>query len=529
MKAVAGNKNMKNFLEKFKKQTTLTTQIIAVVGIVLVINFLSYQIFTRFDLTENKIYSISKTSKEAMRNLDDVVNIKVYFSQNLPPQYLNVRQEVKDILDEYQNYANNKLTVEFIDPQGDEKIQQELQSMGVPLLQFNVLANDKYEVINGYIGMVVQYGDNKQPIPVVNSIENLEYQLTSAIKKVTLAEIPTIVFATGHDELKRDSDITFLDRKLSEIYAIKDVDLSAGTDIASDVKTLIIAGPKITFSERQKYIIDQFIMRGGNVIFLVDGVNTNNKNLQTTPNDTGLDTLLSAYGAQVEKYFVLDKQNDRASFNQGFLTFSTEYPFFVRVTDSGLNQDNPAVAKLSNLVFPWASPLTVNTSFDNINVLAKTTADAWLMKEKFNLNPQGDFAYAPDAQTYDLAVARAGKIDSAFSAYIPQNSEEGNHLSTTPDSKIIIIGDSNFITDGFARRYPDNLVFMQNIVDYTSLDSDLINIRAKEVSERPLTEVESSRKATIKYFNVFGVTLLVLGFGLTRYYLRKKNKFADEL
>lgn len=532
LKAVGGNnKYMKSLLKKFqqfKKQTNLTTQIIIVVGIVAVINFLSYQFFTRVDLTENKIYSISQTSKEAMRNLDDIVNVKVYFSNELPPQYLNVRQEVKDILAEYQNYANNKLAVEFIDPKDNPQVQQDLQAMGVPPLQFNVLANDKYEVITGYLGIVVQYGDNKQAIPVVQDTENLEYQLTSAIKKVTMTEVPVIGFSTGHDELTLDSDISALNKKLSQIYTVKTVDLTNGMDIASDITTLVMAGPKSTFTDRQKYIIDQFIMRGGHVIFLVNGMNTD-QNLQATPNDTGLDTLLSAYGAKVEKYFVLDKQNDRASFTQGFLSFTTNYPFFVRVTDSDLNQDNPAVAKLNNIILPWASPVTINQDVNNINALAWTTADAWLMKDNFNLNPQGDFAYAPDSQTYNLAVVRSGQINSAFDSYIAKDNEEGNHLVSAEDSKIVVIGDDKFITDGFVQRYPANLVLMQNLVDYTSLDSDLINIRAKTVNERPLEDISDARKKNIKYFNIFGVTLLVLGFGLTRYYLRKKNKFTDEL
>ena len=88
---------MKNFLEKFNKQSSLTTQILTVLAILAVVNFLSYQLFVRFDLTQNKVYSISQSSKEVVKNLDDVVNVSVYFSQNLPPPYASVIQEVRDI------------------------------------------------------------------------------------------------------------------------------------------------------------------------------------------------------------------------------------------------------------------------------------------------------------------------------------------------------------------------------------------------------------------------------------------------
>ncbi|PIR94817.1 hypothetical protein COT95_02110, partial [Candidatus Falkowbacteria bacterium CG10_big_fil_rev_8_21_14_0_10_37_6] len=212
-----------------------------------------------------------------------------------------------------------------------------------------------------------------------------------------------------------------------------------------------------------------------------------------------------------------------------FVTFTTEYPFFVRIGESGLNQDNAAVAKLQNLVLPWSSPITINSTAKNIGALAWTTLDAWLMKDNFNLNPQGDFGFYQDAQSYNMAVAKIGDISSAFGAYVPLAEETGEHASSVGDGKIIIIGDANFINDSFAGRYADNVTFMQNIVDFVSLDSDLITIRAKDVSDRPLSEIEDGSKKNIKYFNVFGLTVIVLAFGLTRYYLRKKDRFADDL
>ena len=151
------------------------------------------------------------------------------------------------------------------------------------------------------------------------------------------------------------------------------------------------------------------------------------------------------------------------------------------------------------------------------------------MKDNFNLSPQGNFGFQSDAEKYNLIVSRIGNINSAFSSYIPKENETDVHVNSTEEGKIIIIGDSDFISDVFVGRYIDNLVFTQNIVDFVSLDSDLINIRAKEVSDRPLDEIEDGSKKNIKYFNVFGVTIIVLAFGLIRYYLRKKNRFADEL
>src|SRR3989344_8692869 len=181
-------------IDNFKRQYTLSTQIIIVIGIIAALNFLSYQIFTRFDLTQGKIYSLSDISKATAANLNDIVNIKAYFSAELPPQFMNVRQETKDILAEYQNYAPQKLRVEFIDPKDNLELQQKLQILGIPQLQFNILENEKYQVINGFLAIVVSFGDKQQAIPVVSDTKNLEYQLTSAIKKVTADAFPELAF-----------------------------------------------------------------------------------------------------------------------------------------------------------------------------------------------------------------------------------------------------------------------------------------------------------------------------------------------
>ncbi len=163
------------FNKKFLEKTNFGILVIIVIGILIVLNFFSYQIFYRWDLTQNKDYSISKVSKKTVSDLKDVVNIKVYFSKDLPSQFINLRQEVADILDEYVNYSNGNIRIEFIDPKKDSQTEQELAMLGIPQLQFNVLEKDKYQVVNGYLGIAVKYGDKTQTIPVVEDTRDLEY------------------------------------------------------------------------------------------------------------------------------------------------------------------------------------------------------------------------------------------------------------------------------------------------------------------------------------------------------------------
>lgn len=505
--------------KKLLKNSNFALTVVIVIGILAVVNFLSYQIFYRWDLTANKDYSISKISKKTVGNLDDIVNIKVYFSKNLPARYITLRQEVGDILDEYANYSNGNVRVEFIDPADDEDLKQELMMKGIPELQFNVLEKDKYQVVRGYLGMAVQYGDNTEAIPVIQDTRNLEYQVTLAIKKATGQINAVVGFVSSNSTLDFQNEISAAYQKVSRLYQTRPVDLAQGA-VSPDINTLIIAGPKEKFNEEELKEIDAFLMRGGSLLMLVDGVKVGD-GLTAVSNDTGLDSLLKNYGIKVNHDLVLDVSSAIASFNQGFMTFSTNYPFWVKVLKPGFDQDNASVAKLESAVFPWVSSIDVLADKinkeDNISYLARTTAKAWTQTENFNLNPQQMFFPTGDIGQRNLAVLITGKFNSAYGQ------------GSVNSGRLIVVGDSDFMTDGFVRRNPDNLILFQNLVDSLSLDGDLISIRSQGVTERPIKELSDGARAAIRYGNIFGLTLIVVAFGLIRYFIRRRNEFIDEL
>ena len=486
-------------------------------GILIVLNFFAYQIFFALDLTQNKDYSISKTTKNALKNLDDIVNIKAYFSTSLPSQYINLPQEVGDILSGYQTYSGGKVKYEFIDPKDNQELASELQIKGIPQLQFNVLAKDKYEVVNGYLGISIQYADKTETIPVVQDTANLEYLLTSKIKKITSKNAPVIAFLTGHETLSTDTDIKAAYKSISEIYDVRPVDLATDKEIPAEVKTLIIAGPKAGFKKEELETIDKFVMRGGSLLLLLDGVKVDN-GLQASVNKLGFEPLLTAYGLRLDEDLVLDMSSGIASFNQGFMTFNINYPFWPKVIKSGFDQDSTAVAKLEGVVLPWVSSIEVIKDKlpegAHISYLAKTTNQAWAQKEPFNLNPQQEIPKNKASQ-YDLAVSVTGKLKSAFGS------------NSSDDSRVILVGDSDFLRDSLSGG-SDNLIFFQNLVDSLTLDEGLINIRSKGIAARPITELSDASKVSVRYLNVFGLTVLALVFGLWRYYSRRRSRMADE-
>jgi ABC-type uncharacterized transport system involved in gliding motility auxiliary subunit len=160
---------------QLKYGTSSIAAVIIVAGILVALNVISTKLFVRADLTESKEFTVSRSSKQILRKLDDIVNVKVFFSKKLPPQLATMEQQLTDLLKEYQVYSGGKVKVRFIDPASKPELAREAQSMGIPQLQMNLLEKDQYQITNVYLGIGVQYGDKTQAIPVIDDVSSLEY------------------------------------------------------------------------------------------------------------------------------------------------------------------------------------------------------------------------------------------------------------------------------------------------------------------------------------------------------------------
>ena len=178
--------------KKIKSRTELIVYVLVVLGLIAVVNYLVSLRFGRIDLTDGKEYSISPATKKILKNLDDVINVKVYFSKNLPPNLHRTVTDVKDMLAEYKAYGGKKLRISWVDPAESEKLKTEARSMGVPEIQLQTFEKDKAQVMNGYMGIAVLFADRKETLPVVQNLKNLEYDLTLAIMKVSRSSTPAI-------------------------------------------------------------------------------------------------------------------------------------------------------------------------------------------------------------------------------------------------------------------------------------------------------------------------------------------------
>ena len=328
-------------LRKVKYSSNLFLVTLIMIGILAVINFLSIHHFKRIDLTKEKMYSVSQSTKNTLSKLKDVVNIKVYFSKELPPQLATLNSQVQDMLDEYKAYSGNNLQIEFIDPASDPSLEQRMHFIGIPKVQLNVFQKDQAQLTNVYLGMMILYQDKKETIPVIQDTRNLEYDLTSAIIRVTQKEPKTVAWMTAEPEQEFNQMTTKVREDLSKQYTLNTLDLKRGEKIPASVNTLVVVGPEET-SERAQYEIDQFIMRGGKAIFLVDTIKLDKKNmLQTQPVKHNLDEMLNGYGVKVNNDLALDRYSATVGFNRGFFSFRIPYPFWPKATEQNMDRKMP--------------------------------------------------------------------------------------------------------------------------------------------------------------------------------------------
>lgn len=521
-----------------------TLAVVAIIfGILALINFLSTRRFIRADLTEDKRYTISKATKNVLDTLDDIVTITAYFSTN-PAEVAQIRRDIRDVLDEY-NAFSKKLQIDFVNPADfDDGQKQELRFKGIPEVQINVVKKDKAEIANVYMGISIGYSGKEEILPVVRSTANLEYELTSTILKVTTKEAKTVGFLTGHGEFDiNDQNYQqfrqLLDKNAQGQYNLTSVDLQNGKAVDDTIATLVIAGVTQPLTEREKYEIDQFIMRGGRTVFLVDPIQLQPGTLQAAPLSTGLNDLLEHYGAKLGNNLLLDRRfHDTARFQQGFMTVIQPYPYFVKIIKQNFSAENTITNQLESVTLPWTSSLEIVAKEGIIaTALAKTSEFGQSVQGYYNLMPNSPIPDA-DLQAYTVAAALEGKFKSFYAGKeVPQvetaaDTEGGESSTSVQDAEarptktegeqtqIVVVGTAQFLT----QLRPDGVNFFLNTVDWLTLGDALIGIRSHAITDRPLREVSEIEKNFIRYLCTIGMPLLVVIFGLVRYFLKRRAK-----
>ena len=258
---------MKDFFKKIDLKRSVIVPGLLLFVILLLLNSISTSRFFRIDLTDNNMFSLSTSSKSVIKEIDDLLTMKVYFSDDLPGEYANNRRYLQDILEEYAAISKGNIKFEFA-PQ--DKLEEEAQKSGIMPLQLQVIENDKVEVKRVLMGMAIIFEDNKEILPVIQTTTGLEYEITTKIKKLVESDKPSVAIAQLGAQNEQYQSIQNV---LRERYDVRIVKLNE--PIPLDISAILIGGITDSLNFDEKNNLSQFMERGGNMFVSQNRVKTN--------------------------------------------------------------------------------------------------------------------------------------------------------------------------------------------------------------------------------------------------------------
>jgi ABC-type uncharacterized transport system involved in gliding motility auxiliary subunit len=490
------------------------------VGIAILSNAIGSLIPGRIDLTQGRLYTLTTVTKKTLSQLNDVVNITLFASSELPAQLQPVLRDTKDILRDYRIFGKGNIVVAIKNPSGGAEIANQAESLGVSAVRFNVIGREEFQLKQGYLGLAVSYAGEHEAIPFIQDTKDLEYQLTSFIKKLTTTEKKKIKFLSGHGEKSIFSDYRAFSKELEKQFDLDTIDLGtegdgSGTDskqsdnpIPEDTAVLVVAGPSQEIDEKTRSSIETYLDNGGTGFFLIDGVSVNPRFLSVFPNTNSFSDFIKTYGVVVEPNLVYDfRSNETVNFGGGFINFLVPYPFWIRALTSDSSQ---VTARLETVVLPWASSVSLDEAILkekglSASILLKTTEFGGTQAGSFSIDPQ---KRPSQADLSERAVAVSIRNDD--------NADKQSGI------RMIVVGDSDFLTDQFVRNSPENLAFGIEALSWLSQEESLAGIQIKQKTERKLLFKNETQMSLVKYGNLLLAFLLPAGFGLFRL-MRRRN------
>jgi gliding-associated putative ABC transporter substrate-binding component GldG len=489
-----------------RKKKQLITGFILIIGVIVLVNVLSDNFHFRLDFTADKSYTLSKATKNILKDLKEPVTITAYFSKNLPPDFLTTRNDFKDLLIEYANVSKRKVVFEFIDPSESTETEQKATQAGVQPVIVNIREKDQVKQQKAYLGAVVQFGEKTEIIPVIQPGAAMEYALSTAIKKLSVTQKPLVGFLQGHGEPNL-SAIHQVYGELGILYDVEPVTLSDSAYTLNKYKTLIIIGTKDTLPPSHIEQLERFHNEGGNICFALNHVDGNFQNATGYTLHTGIEDWLREKGLNMEDNFVVDASCGSVMVQQqqnGYVMSSQlQFPYLPVIKNFA---DHPITKGLEAVVLQFASTV------------------------KFSGNP-ATMSYTPLVFTSE----KSGTIATPLNFDINKNWTESDFpLQKLPvaaviepkggakGGKIFAITDANFVINGDDQQQqqqqlqPDNINLLVNSVDWLSDDTGLIELRTKGVNARLLDQMDDGKKTFLKYFNFLIPILLIIGYGIFR-------------
>ena len=552
-----------------EQKVTYLLQFLSVFLAVWLINQLANKFKLQLDLTEEKRYTIANTTKKLLSDLDQDVFFEVYLQGELPPNFERFQNAIQEMLDQFGSESGGRVQYKFTDPsqanstQAWNQFYQSLMQKGLQPTNLNYVKDGNSLQTIIFPSAIVSKGLEEVPLNLLNgnrasgpeailnqSIENLEYELASAIAQLNEGGIKKVGLISGHGSPEKDQLAGFRNAILTK-YDLYDVKLGGKNELKG-YDAVIVAKPREPFLENEKYLLDQYLMRGGKLIFFLDALSVNidsalSEGTVAIPYETNLEDMLFKYGVRVNKDFVLDVNSGELPIVQGNFGDQPQiqmltWPFFPLITNYA---KHPSVRNLDAILTRFTSTIdTVKATGIKKTPLASTTQyskvlgppvrvslndlQSELIPEKFNGGVQ------------NISYLLEGKFTSLYAnRLVPRGFDKEQFRKMGNDAKVVVVADGDMITndfdpetgeplalgvEAFSKTTYANEQFVLNILDYLVDDSGLIETRSREVKIRPLDKVKvKQERATWQMVNLIIPVVLVLLIGGLKWFLRKKR------
>jgi ABC-type uncharacterized transport system involved in gliding motility auxiliary subunit len=529
---------------------------------------LSGKIWTRADLTESRAYTLSSVSGNLYREIDEEVRISYYVSGRLKAMD-PAPGEILDILKEYAARSRGKIKVFERDPSRGS-YRQDAERYGLAPQQISNMEQDEASIAMVYSGIVIEYLNRIEVLPLVFSPETLEYNITSRIRSVLSGKKRELGIIAADPQKPWDQYYGYLNQELIQSgYSVQL--LRPGEEIPDTLPALFVLGGAEELEEYDIYRIDRYIRMGGRVLFATEsvGVDFFNTGEARLFEDRGLLAMISFYGVTIGQSLVLDLSSLSFPYQDRYTgeISKSRYPFWLEVLGEFSNQEQALSSGPLGPDMYWASPLTF-TLPESGKVrgerLFTTTPDAWLMSRDFTVMPEMSSRFSGQMEetrgTQILAAALEGTFPSWFEGVdkpvrggfsrppdvpelpdymegiLPEFPEETSGPSQLPDmppeageARIIVIGDSDLA--GSLLQFTQNqrnLDFLLKAADWLSNDDDIVGIRNRRSYAGRLDRIteRTGRIGAVIFsqaLNVFIVPLAVIIFGIIRSLKRKSG------
>ncbi len=505
--------------QKFARLTLLA-------AILVFVNLLAVRNFVRFDMTDTRMFTLSEVTKKFLASLDDTFLVRAYFTPELPPPYHNHRKAVQQLLEEYRAYSRGKLHYKFINPFTGSTQEQEALREGITPIQVRVIKNNRFQRARAYVGLAFSYEDKEEHVPVLTSLERLEYEITASLKKMTSPDLRTIGVLTGDGGPVPQEMRTFLGA-LGRQHAVVPVELGKAGLTADRISVLLVIAPGRAFTDSEKIQLDQYLMGGGRIAFLMNAVTVDPLTRRARASEANLDDLFDVYGWIINRDLVADARCapyilQETSDDQAFST-DVLYPFYPVASE--FNPREAAVRNLPPVAFSYVSSL--DTRLASIRgVSARVIVSSSRQSRRFpadSADTDPRHSISPSLYT-EANIPLAALVEGSFrSAYadsrdpalreLVNRTVGGRLLTRSPSTRVVVVGDGDFVLDSKLHGH-DNVAFAINLVDWLVGDTILTTIRSRDVAPQPLTELPEDTKTFAKYFSFASPPGLVIALGL---------------